>query len=70
MSGMSDADLKRCADYAAVGITTETHCHAWRVLREGREIGRWANRDDASMFAEELYERIRRIPAVTVTADP
>lgn len=59
---MSDPNVKRCNDYAAVGIETGYSTQrGWYVDREGRCLGEWTTPDEAAMFAEELYERLRRV---------
>lgn len=60
---MTDGHEKCCDDYAAMGIYLSGHAEGgekfkWHVYRDGRHVYS-DEKFGASMFAEELYERIR-----------
>ncbi len=56
--------INRCKDYDSAGITLlssyESLKPAYHVHRNGRAIFSTGSRYEQAMFAEELYERVKR----------
>jgi hypothetical protein len=58
------SDIKRCADYDSVGIMLlSSHDYlkpTYHVHRNGRALFSTRSQYEQAMFAEELYERVKR----------